>query len=107
MVVSLPHPIRWMLPDAPGAEGLRIIRSYFDPLPYVEQDEQGRATYVEHHHTLEELLTGVINAGLHLDLVHEVRWPEDLDRVWGGWGPVSGRMVPRTLIVGATKPLSA
>jgi SAM-dependent methyltransferase len=106
MVVSVPHPIRWMLPDAPGEDGLRIIRSYFDPVPYVEQDDQGRATYVEHHHTLEDLLTAVIVAGLHLDLVHEVRWPDDLDRVWGGWGPVSGRMVPRTLILGANKPLS-
>jgi SAM-dependent methyltransferase len=105
MVVSVPHPIRWMLPDDPGEEGLRIIRSYFDSLPYVEQDDQGRATYVEHHHTVQDLFNGVIQAGLHIDLVHEVRWPEGNERVWGGWGPVSGRMVPRTLILGASKPV--
>ncbi len=51
-VFSVTHPIRWAFPDEPGVEGLTAVSSYFDRTPYVEQDEQGNATYVEHHRTL-------------------------------------------------------
>ncbi len=51
-VFSVTHPIRWAFPDEPGPEGLSVSASYFDRTPYVEQDDEGRAVYVEHHRTL-------------------------------------------------------
>src|SRR5664279_4381279 len=49
---SVTHPIRWSMPDDPTAEGLVVTMSYFDRTPYVEQDEAGAPSYVEHHRTL-------------------------------------------------------
>lgn len=48
-VFSVSHPMRWALPDDPGPGGLTITSSYFDRTPYVEADDEERATYVEHH----------------------------------------------------------
>jgi hypothetical protein len=31
----------------------------------------------------------------------EPEWPEDHDRVWGGWSGVRGRLTPGTAIFGA------
>ena len=33
-----------------------------------------------------------------LKALHEPQWPAGLDRVWGGWGPLRGRLVPGTAI---------
>lgn len=104
VVASLPHPMRWVLPDGAAPEDLRVIRPYFDAEPYVERDEHGAAVYVEHHHTLEHLLSAVMAAGFVLDLVRELRWPEGNRHSWGGWTPDSGRLVPRTLVIGARVP---
>lgn len=57
-VFSVTHPIRWAFPDEPGPEGLSVAASYFDRTPYVEQDEHGRAVYVEHHRTLGDRVRG-------------------------------------------------
>ena len=39
-------------PTTPGPTGLVADRSYFDRTPYVERDDAGTPTYVEHHRTL-------------------------------------------------------
>jgi SAM-dependent methyltransferase len=98
-VFSVPHPLRWALPDLPGEEGLIVRHSYFDRRPYVEQDEQGVATYVEHHRTLGDRLRELTAAGLDvLDLI-EPEYPEDLGDKWGGgWSARRGRLVPGTAI---------
>lgn len=97
-VFSVTHPIRWAFPDEPGEEGLTASASYFDRTPYVEQDAEGRATYVEHHRTLGDRVRELVGAGFRLlDLV-EPEWPEELEQEWGGWSPLRGRLFPGTAI---------
>ena len=98
-VFAVTHPFRWCLPDDGGEGGLRIRDSYFDRRPYVEQDENGVATYVEHHRTLGDRVRELTAAGLVLlDLV-EPEYPEDMDERWGGgWSKLRGRLVPGTAI---------
>jgi SAM-dependent methyltransferase len=98
-VFSVPHPVRWLLPDDPTAEGLRVVRSYFDRTPYVETDERGEVSYVEHHRTMGDWVRAVRGAGLVLRDVVEPPWPPGHDRVWGGWGPERGRWVPGTAVL--------
>ena len=95
---SVTHPVRWSMPDDPGPEGLRITSSYWDRTPYVEEDDDGTPRYVEHHRTLGDWVAHLHAAGFALRALHEPQWPEGLDRVWGGWGPLRGRLVPGTAI---------
>lgn len=64
-VFSVTHPVRWAFPDEPGPEGLSVASSYFDRTPYVEQDEEGRAVYVEHHRTIGDRVRDIVAAWLH------------------------------------------
>ncbi|GAB7186532.1 class I SAM-dependent methyltransferase [Kitasatospora sp. Ki12] len=97
-VFSVTHPIRWAFPDEPGVEGLTAVSSYFDRTPYVEQDEQGRATYVEHHRTLGDRVRELVAAGFRLVDLVEPEWPAALEQEWGGWSPLRGRLIPGTAI---------
>jgi SAM-dependent methyltransferase len=97
-VFSVTHPLRWALRDDPGPDGLVVTTSYFDRTPYVEQDERGRATYVEHHRTLGDRVREVTAAGLRLVDVVEPEWPEGHTRTWGAGSPLRGRLVPGTAI---------
>lgn len=97
-VFSVTHPLRWALPDDPGPEGLVVRDSYFDRTPYVEQDESGAATYVEHHRTLGDRVREITAAGFRLVDLVEPEWPPDNDATWGGWSPLRGRLVPGTAI---------
>lgn len=97
-VFSVTHPVRWAFPDAPGPEGLVADRSYFDRTPYVERDGSGRATYVEHHRTLGDLVRAVVASGLTVVDLVEPEWPQGNDEVWGGWSPLRGRILPGTAI---------
>ncbi len=99
---SVTHPLRWSMPDDAGPEGLQIVSSYWDRTPYVEEDDAGRPRYVEHHRTIGDWVTLLSGAGFCLTALHEPEWPEGLDRVWGGWGPLRGRLVPGTAIFVAT-----
>ena len=63
-VFSVTHPMRWIFLDDPGEGGLVAVHSYFDRRPYVEQDEHGAATYVEHHRTLGDRVRELVGAGL-------------------------------------------
>lgn len=97
-VFSVTHPVRWTLPDEPGPEGLTVSASYFDRTPYVEQDAEGRAVYVEHHRTLGDRVREITAAGLRLlDLV-EPEWPSWNSQEWGGWSPLRGALLPGTAI---------
>lgn len=97
-VFSVTHPVRWAFPDEPGPEGLTAVASYFDRTPYVEQDDTGRAVYVEHHRTLGDRVRDVVAAGFRLTDLVEPEWPEGSDHEWGGWSPLRGRLLPGTAI---------
>lgn len=104
LAFSTTHPIRWAFPDDPGEPGLQVRSSYFDTRPYVEEDDAGRVTYVEHHRTLGERVREIVAAGLHLVDVVEPKWPERNAEVWGGWSPTRGRLIPGTAIFLARRP---
>jgi SAM-dependent methyltransferase len=97
-VFSVTHPVRWCFPDDPGEEGLTAVQSYFDRLPYVEQDEDGVASYVEHHRTVGDWVRTISGAGLRLVDLVEPEWPVGHEGVWGGWSPLRGRVLPGTAI---------
>jgi len=103
-VFAIGHPIRWAFPDDPGAGGLTATRSYFDRTPYVEEDEHGEVLYAEHHRTLGDRIRDLASAGLVLDDLVEPEWPPGLQRVWGGWSPLRGRLIPGTAIFVTRKP---
>jgi SAM-dependent methyltransferase len=97
-VFAVTHPMRWIFPDDPGPDGLRVTSSYFDRTPYVEVDADGRATYVEHHRTLGDFVRALTGAGFTLlDLV-EPEWPDGLTNEWGQWSPLRGALFPGTAI---------
>lgn len=95
---SVTHPLRWSMPDDAGPEGLTIVNSYWDRTPYVEEDDDGRPRYVEHHRTIGDWVALLAASGFCLTALHEPEWPEGLERIWGGWGPIRGRLVPGTAI---------
>lgn len=97
-VFSVTHPIRWAFPDEPGVEGLTAASSYFDRTPYVEEDEHGRASYVEHHRTIGDRVRELVGAGFRLTDLVEPEWPAGLEQEWGGWSPLRGRLIPGTAI---------
>ncbi|MEU4894251.1 class I SAM-dependent methyltransferase [Streptomyces sp. NPDC044780] len=97
-VFAVTHPIRWAFPDEPGPEGLSVAASYFDRTPYVEQDESGRAVYVEHHRTLGDRVRDVVAGGFRLVDLVEPEWPEWNHQEWGGWSPLRGNLIPGTAI---------
>lgn len=104
LVFATTHPVRWAFPDDPGENGLRVASSYFDRTPYVEEDDRGRVTYVEHHRTMGDRVREIAAAGLVLIDVVEPEWPESNAQVWGGWSPTRGRLIPGTAIFVAARP---
>jgi len=103
-VFSVSHPIRWCFLDEPGEEGLYAVSSYFDRRPYVEEDAQGRAVYVEHHRTVGDWVRLITGAGFHLTDLTEPEWVVGNQQVWGGWSPLRGDIIPGTAIFTATLP---
>jgi SAM-dependent methyltransferase len=103
-VFAVNHPMRWMFSDDPGPGGLTVTQSYFDRTPYVEVDDEDRATYVEHHRTLGDRIRDVTAAGLVLDDLVEPEWPEGRERVWGQWSPLRGSLFPGTAIFVTHRP---
>jgi len=103
-VFSTSHPIRWCFPDDPGSPGLVARDPYFDRRPYVEADASGQPVYVEHHRTLGDRVREIVAAGLRLADLVEPEWPEEHARVWGGWSPLRGRVIPGTVIFVCEKP---
>lgn len=98
---SITHPVRWSMPDDPTSAGLVVDSSYWDRTPYVEQDESGQVAYVEHHRTLGDWVGLLAGVGFRITTLLEPEWPEGHDRIWGGWGPERGRLVPGTAIFAA------
>jgi len=103
-VFSVTHPIRWSFRDDPGPGGLVAESSYWDRRPYVEEDETGTATYVEHHRTIGDRVADLVDAGLVVDRLVEPEWPAGHDETWGQWSPLRGRVIPGTLILASHKP---
>ena len=98
-VVSVTHPFRWVLPDDPGPDGLRVLLSYFDRRPYVERSPDGDLDYAEYHRTVGDWVRLVRGAGLVLEDLLEPEWPAENSSTWGGWSPLRGEHVPGTLIL--------
>ena len=103
-VFAVTHPMRWIFPDDPGPNGLRVTGSYFDRTPYVEVDDTGAATYVEHHRTMGDRIRDVVAAGLVLTDVVEPDWPQGRERIWGQWSPLRGALFPGTAIFVCHRP---
>lgn len=103
-VFSVNHPMRWMFPDDPGPRGLTVTMPYFDRSPYIETDNAGVATYVEHHRTIGDRIREIVAAGLVVEDVVEPEWPEWLDQEWGQWSPLRGQYFPGTAIFCCRKP---
>ncbi|GIJ00437.1 methyltransferase family protein [Sediminihabitans luteus] len=101
-VFSTTHPLRWAFPDDPSEHGLTAQRSYFDRRPYVETDADGAVSYAEYHRTVGDHVRDVVAAGLDVVDLVEPEWDPANTEVWGGWGPVRGRLLPGTLVVVAT-----
>jgi SAM-dependent methyltransferase len=97
-VFAVTHPIRWIFPDDPGPDGLTVATSYFDRTPYVEFDDQGVPTYVEHHRTFGDRVRELTAAGFRLVDVVEPEWPDGLTATWGQWSPLRGALFPGTAI---------
>ena len=99
---SITHPTRWMFPDDPGESGLLASQSYWDRTPYVEVDDAtGVVSYVEHHRTLGDWVSVLAGNGFRIVELVEPEWPEDHDRVWGGWSRERGRLTPGTALFAA------
>jgi SAM-dependent methyltransferase len=103
-VFSITHPTRWAFPDDPGPAGLTVGQSYFDRTPYVEVDDDGVASYVEHHRTLGDRVRELVTAGLVLRELIEPEWPAGHEREWGQWSPLRGRLMPGTAIFVCDRP---
>lgn len=97
-VFSVTHPIRWAFPDDAGEGGLTVRRSYFDRTPYVETDEDGAVSYSEHHRTVGDRVRELAAAGFRLVDLVEPQWPHQVQRTWGSWSPLRGRLIPGTAI---------
>ncbi|WP_375480029.1 class I SAM-dependent methyltransferase [uncultured Jatrophihabitans sp.] len=97
-VFSTTHPTRWSFPDDPGPAGLRATMPYWDTTPYVEHDEDGTPTYVEHHRTLGQRVREIAAAGFRLVDVVEPEWPAGHTAEWGQWSPLRGAILPGTAI---------
>ena len=106
-VFSVTHPVRWAFPDDPGPAGLVARQSYFDRTPYVERDDAGQVTYVEHHSTLGDHVRAIRAAGLCLVDLIEPEWPPGHHKSWGGWSALRGRLIPGTAIFSCVKPAPA
>ncbi|MEZ5095194.1 MAG: class I SAM-dependent methyltransferase [Nocardioides sp.] len=104
---SITHPTRWVFPDDPGPEGLTATQSYWDRTPYVEVDDAtGVVSYVEHHRTLGDWVDVLARHGFAVVALVEPEWPENHDRVWGGWSRLRGRLTPGTAILAAVRWIS-
>ena len=97
-VFATTHPTRWVFPDDPGPAGLTATMSYFDRTPYVEVDDAGTPTYVEHHRTFGDRVREIAAAGFRLVDVVEPEWPAGHTQEWGQWSPLRGALLPGTAI---------
>ncbi|HZK05153.1 MAG TPA: class I SAM-dependent methyltransferase [Actinomycetaceae bacterium] len=102
-VFSTSHPMRWGFADDPDPEHLRVVRPYFDSVPYLEA-EGTELRYAEFQHTFEDLVSGLTGAGFVIDRMLEPQWIQGNHHVWGSWSAARAPYVPGTLIVSSHLP---
>ncbi|AFH51870.1 SAM-dependent methyltransferase [Corynebacterium pseudotuberculosis 267] len=102
LVFSVNHPMRWIFPDDPGQSGLIASIPYFQR-SYIEEDEEGRPTYVEFQRTIGDWVRALIQTGFSLQDIIEPEWPDNVTRSWGQWSPLRGKIFPGTAIFIAHK----
>ncbi len=106
-------------PGAASRRGLRLLGHPPDPVEHARRPDGGRpgghlvvlrpdavrrggrarrVRYVEHHRTLGDWVGILAPAGFRITDLVEPEWPEGHDRVWGGWGPERGALIPGTAI---------
>ena len=51
---------------------------------------------------MADWIEAIAHAGMTLDALIEPEWPSGHERVWGGWGPERGALVPGTAIFTTT-----
>jgi SAM-dependent methyltransferase len=100
-VFSLTHPFRWCFRDDPGPGGLVVERSYFDRRAYVEEDDLGRPVYVEHHHTVGDVVAALVASRFEVTGLVEPQWPDEPRAPWGAWSPLRGHLLPGTAVFSA------
>ena len=61
-------------------------------------DASGVVAYVEHHRTLGDWVRLLALRDFRLVDLVEPEWPEQNDRVWGGWSRARGLLTPGTAI---------
>ena len=98
LVFSLAHPAYDMIDDD-AEQPLLIRRSYFDRSP--REYEWNGIEFVDYHHTVGDLFTGLQRAGYRIDVVLEPE-PNTAGPRSMFWRD-SFRYVPRTLIIRARK----
>ena len=103
-VFATTHPLRWVFPDDPGPAGLVARTPYFDRSPYVEVDEAGEPTYVEHHRTLGDRVRELVAAGLRAGRPHRAGVAGRAHPRVGPVEPAARSPLPGTAIYVAVKP---
>ncbi|MDN5746677.1 MAG: SAM-dependent methyltransferase, partial [Nocardioidaceae bacterium] len=73
----------------------------WDRTPYVEvDDETGATAYVEHHRTIADWVHLLAGHRFRITAMLEPEWPEENERLWGGWSRARGLVPPGTAIFG-------
>jgi SAM-dependent methyltransferase len=98
LVFSLPHPAYDMIDDD-AEEPLLVRRSYFDRSP-IDYEWNG-IQFTDYHHTIADLVTGLLRNGFRIDTVLEPE-PKASGPRSQHWREAF-RYVPRTLIIRARK----
>ncbi len=112
------HPITMIYDDSPDSTELEIILSYFqgeEPLKFDPSHDYASGVPVKHgtfewQYPLGDVVTALINAGLHLEFLHEFpvccyKGLPVMKKDDDGWWRIDGDPIPLTFSIKATKPL--
>ena len=107
-VFSVVHPSRWMFPDDPTQSwpDASLARTSTG-LPTSRPTTPGNRPTSSRTTPWPTGSTPSVVPVCHLEALIEPEWPDGHDRVWGGWGPERGALVPGTMIFAVAVCLDA